>query len=240
MTITSYNVIMQGDKCNFLHFVEWPKVTDKFNHTYQMKMMMIILHALNRQESLDKFSHMYLYQMQNDSFAILHLTSELWHVYAVTQIHNTWKRACKYSQKGFIRIYTCAYNNMHAKAHMPKHMCKHKLPYGANVWWCKMLMNGIACDFDEENFDECCCLPVKHALIIFLLLLHVLVANIAALYYVANAYLIMMFFSFALSTAVRGYHVHQDNWETDIGSHYYAVSIHNCKLLWMERHHNFW
>ena len=40
-------------------FVEWPKITDNFNHIYQMKMVMIILHFLNKQESLDKFSHTY-------------------------------------------------------------------------------------------------------------------------------------------------------------------------------------
>ena len=45
--------------CHVLHFIEWPKITDNINHTYQMKMMMIILLALNRQESLDKFSHTY-------------------------------------------------------------------------------------------------------------------------------------------------------------------------------------
>ena len=50
---------MQDDKCHVLHFITWPKITDNFNHTYQMKMVMIILHALNTQESLDKFSHTY-------------------------------------------------------------------------------------------------------------------------------------------------------------------------------------
>ena len=50
--------------------------------------------------------------------------------------------------------------------------CIDNIPYGTNVWRCKILTNGATCDFDEENFDECCCLPVKHVLIIFLLLLH--------------------------------------------------------------------
>ena len=72
-----------------------------------------------------------------------------------------------------------------------------------------------------QNFDECCCLPVKHALIIFLLLLHALVAGIAAPHYVAHAYLIMTFFSFTLSTAVCGCHVYQDNWEPDIEDQLY-------------------
>ena len=78
------------------------------------------------------------------------------------------------------------------------------------------MTNGVTCDSDEDNFDERCCLSVKRLLIKFLLLLHVLVAGIAAACYVAHAYLVMTFFSFTLSTAVRGYHVYQDNWEPDI------------------------
>ena len=31
---------------------------------------------------------------------------------------------------------------------------KIKVPYGANVWQCKILTNGVTCDFDEQNFDE--------------------------------------------------------------------------------------
>ena len=73
-----------------------------------------------------------------------------------------------------------------------------------------------------QNFDERCCLPVKHALIIFLLLLHALVAGIAALHYVAHAYLIMTFFSFTLSTAVHRYHVYQYNREPDTEDQLYC------------------
>ena len=73
-----------------------------------------------------------------------------------------------------------------------------------------------------QNFDECCCLPVKHALIIFLLLLHALVAGITAPHYVAHAYFVKTFFSFTLSTAVHRYHVYQDNWESDIEDQLYC------------------
>ena len=40
-----------------------------FNHIYQMKMVMIILHFLNKQESLDKFSHTYTRCKITHSFA---------------------------------------------------------------------------------------------------------------------------------------------------------------------------
>ena len=45
--------------------------------------------------------------------------------------------------------------------------------------WCKcltiqILKNGVISD--KEKFDNCCCLPVKCAIILFLLLLHALVA----------------------------------------------------------------
>ena len=43
------------------------------------------------------------------------------------------------------------------------------IPYDANVWWCEILMNGVIGDFDEENFDEYFCLPVKLAIILSLL-----------------------------------------------------------------------
>ena len=52
MTITSCNVIiMQGDQCHVLCSVKWPKdmITDNFNHTYQMKMVVIMLHAYSKQ-----------------------------------------------------------------------------------------------------------------------------------------------------------------------------------------------
>ena len=41
------------------------------------------------------------------------------------------------------------------------------------------LTNGVISDFDKENFDESFCLPVKHTIILLLLLLHVLVSIIA-------------------------------------------------------------
>ena len=46
------------------------------------------------------------------------------------------------------------------------------------------MTNGVISDFDEENFDESFCLPVKHTIILLLLLLHVLVTIIATLHQV--------------------------------------------------------
>ena len=46
--------------------------------------------------------------------------------------------------------------------------------FGTNVWWCKILTNGVVGDFDEENFDKCCCFPVKCIIILLLPLLHAL------------------------------------------------------------------
>ena len=43
---------------------------------------------------------------------------------------------------------------------------------------CKILIYGVISDFDEENFDESFCLPVKCAIMLLLLLLHALVAVI--------------------------------------------------------------
>ena len=38
------------------------------------------------------------------------------------------------------------------------------VPYDANVWWCKILMDVVISDFDEKNFDKFFCLRVKHAI----------------------------------------------------------------------------
>ena len=51
-------------------------------------------------------------------------------------------------------------------------------------------MNEVISDFDKENFDECCCLPTKHAIILFLLLLHALVAVVATPHHIAHTYLV--------------------------------------------------
>ena len=47
-------------------------------------------------------------------------------------------------------------------------------------------MNGVISDFGEGFFDNCCCLPVKHAIILFAFLPHVLVAIIATPHHVAH------------------------------------------------------
>ena len=73
-----------------------------------------------------------------------------------------------------------------------------------------------------ENFDECCCLPVKRALVIFWLLLHVLVAVITTPRHIVHTYLVMTIFAFTLSTAVHGYHAYQYNWKPDIRDELYC------------------
>ena len=57
-------------------------------------------------------------------------------------------------------------------------------------------------DFDEENFDKCCFLPVKHTITLFLLLLHVLVVVISYMYLCDDIF------------AVCDYHVYQDYTES--------------------------
>ena len=50
------------------------------------------------------------------------------------------------------------------------------------------MTNGVISNFDEENVDECFCLPVKPAIILLLrIILHVLVAIITTLRYVSHA-----------------------------------------------------
>ena len=73
-----------------------------------------------------------------------------------------------------------------------------------------------------ENFDECCCLPVKRALVIFWLLLRVLVAVITTPRHIVHTYLVMTIFTFTLSTAVHGYHAYQYNWKPDIRDELYC------------------
>ena len=134
---------MQVDTCNILCFVKWPKVTDNFNPTYQMKMVMMILPLPNfvslHWTCMDHLkSQPYLqYQMQNNSVAvykIIHLTSEIWHNYVCeyNYIHpNTdWHTYTTHGREhASIHIQTCTYlisfahRHTHTKTHVQAQTC---------------------------------------------------------------------------------------------------------------------
>ena len=99
---------------------------------------------------------------------------------------------------------------------------------GTNIWWHRILMNGVINDFDKENFDEYCFLPVKRTIMLFLLLLHLLVAVISM--YLCDDIFLFHFVECCACVWLIGYHVYQDNWEPDIGDLYNIILY--CERTW--------
>ena len=109
------------------------------------------------------------------------------------------------------------------------------LLHPANIWYIHMstivsmsaVTNAVSWNIGRkclmvQNFDECCCLTVKQALVIFLLLLYVLVAVITTPRHIVHTYFVMTIFSFTLSTAVHGYYAYPNNWKPDIRDELYC------------------